>query len=98
MVTGQAIVNLGAVLGFLPVTGVPLPLISSGGSSLVVFLTMAGMLLSIAEGGGAGRVRASAVDAKAEPKTTTTEPSRRARADRSRRNRRPRRPGTRSRG
>jgi cell division protein FtsW len=100
MVTGQAIVNLGAVLGFLPVTGVPLPLISSGGSSLVVFLTMAGMLLSIAEGGGAGRVRATAADAKAEPKTTkaSSEPSRPARTDRSRRNRRPRRPGTRSRG
>ena len=60
MVTGQAIVNLGAVLGFLPLTGVPLPLISSGGSSLVVFMTMAGMLLSIAEAGGAGPVRATA--------------------------------------
>ena len=97
MVTGQAIVNLGAVLGFLPVTGVPLPLISSGGSSLVVFLTMAGMLLSIAEGGGAGRVRASPTKPKHETKTTTTDPGG-ARADRSRRNRRPRRPGTRSRG
>ena len=40
LVTGQAVVNLGAVLGFLPLTGVPLPLISSGGSSLVVFLTL----------------------------------------------------------
>jgi cell division protein FtsW len=54
LVTGQAIVNLGAVLGFLPLTGVPLPLISSGGSSLVVFLTMAGIMLNIAEGDRAG--------------------------------------------
>ena len=38
LVAGQAIVNFGAVLGFLPLTGVPLPLISSGGSSLVVML------------------------------------------------------------
>ena len=48
LVAGQAVVNLGAVLGFLPLTGVPLPLISSGGSSLVVFMTMAGILLNIA--------------------------------------------------
>ncbi len=68
MVTGQVIVNLGAVLGFLPLTGVPLPLISSGGSSLVVFMTMAGMLLSIAESGSVGAARVPAVDGKAEPK------------------------------
>jgi cell division protein FtsW len=99
MVTGQAIVNLGAVLGFLPLTGVPLPLISSGGSSLVVFMTMAGMLLSIAEGGGARPVRATAADAKpdakSEPKArkASTPASGRARPDRRRRNRRPRRAG-----
>jgi cell division protein FtsW len=51
LVTGQAVVNLGAVLGFLPLTGVPLPLISSGGSSLVVFLTLAGVLMNVAQGG-----------------------------------------------
>ena len=49
-VTGQAVVNLGAVLGFLPLTGVPLPLISSGGSSLIVFLTLIGTLLNVAKG------------------------------------------------
>ena len=41
--------NLGAVLGFLPLTGVPLPLISSGGSSLVVFMTLSGTLLNVAQ-------------------------------------------------
>jgi cell division protein FtsW len=50
LVTGQAVVNLGAVLGFLPLTGVPLPLISSGGSSLIVFLTLIGTLLNVAKG------------------------------------------------
>ena len=46
LVAGQAIVNLGAVLGFLPLTGVPLPLISSGGSSLVVMLAWSGCMLN----------------------------------------------------
>ena len=44
----QALVNIGAVTGVLPVTGVPLPLVSFGGSSLVVCLAAMGMLTSIA--------------------------------------------------
>lgn len=44
----QAAVNIGAVLGVLPVTGVPLPLVSYGGSSLVPTLVAIGMLLSLA--------------------------------------------------
>ena len=48
---GQAIVNFGAVLGFLPLTGVPLPLISSGGSSLVVMLSLVGVMLNVADTG-----------------------------------------------
>jgi cell division protein FtsW len=44
----QIVMNLGAVTGLLPVVGVPLPLISYGGSSLVVTLTCVGILLSIA--------------------------------------------------
>jgi cell division protein FtsW len=43
----QALVNLGAVTGLLPITGVPLPFISFGGSSLVVSLAAAGVLGSI---------------------------------------------------
>ncbi len=43
----QTIVNLGAVLGMLPVTGVPLPFVSYGGSSLVVFAASAGILVGI---------------------------------------------------
>lgn len=57
----QALVNLGAVTGLLPVTGVPLPLVSFGGSSLVVTLAAVGILLSIARSGPppvrAGRTR-----------------------------------------
>ena len=44
----QTIVNLGAVTGLLPITGVPLPLLSYGGSSLVVTLGAIGILLNIA--------------------------------------------------
>ena len=42
----QAALNIGAVLGLLPITGVPLPLVSYGGSSLVPILTGIGMLLA----------------------------------------------------
>ena len=38
LVCGQAAVNLGAVLGLAPLTGIPLPFVSYGGSSLVVAL------------------------------------------------------------
>jgi len=44
----QAVVNIGAVLGLLPITGVPLPLVSYGGSSLVPTLAAIGMLMSFA--------------------------------------------------
>jgi cell division protein FtsW len=44
----QAVVNIGAVLGLLPITGVPLPLISAGVSSLLATLAALGMLLSFA--------------------------------------------------
>src|SRR5581483_2294812 len=93
LVTGQAIVNFGAVLGLLPLTGVPLPLISSGGSSLVVMLAMVGVMLNIAETGGAGaRAGASSRDDEHPSKASTSATS--ARTDRSRRYGRPRRAGT----
>jgi cell division protein FtsW len=44
----QAIVNIGAVIGLLPVIGVPLPLVSYGGSSLMTTMFALGMLLSFA--------------------------------------------------
>jgi cell division protein FtsW len=46
--TVQAILNIGAVISLLPITGVPLPFVSFGGSSLVVNLAAVGMLLNIA--------------------------------------------------
>ncbi len=43
----QAFVNLGMNVGIMPVTGIPLPFVSSGGSSLVTFLMMIGIIQSI---------------------------------------------------
>lgn len=45
----QVVLNVGAVIGLLPVTGVPLPLISAGGSSLVVILFALGLVNSVAK-------------------------------------------------
>ena len=44
----QAFVNIGAVVGVLPITGVPLPFVSSGGSSLLFTMAAAGLLLNVA--------------------------------------------------
>ncbi len=43
----QSIINIGAVLGLLPVTGVPLPLVSYGGSSLIFTLAAIGVLMAV---------------------------------------------------
>ncbi|MCU1454967.1 MAG: FtsW [Acidimicrobiales bacterium] len=43
----QAIINIGAVIGILPITGVPLPFLSFGGSSLLVNLAATGLLLNV---------------------------------------------------
>ena len=43
----QTLVNLGVVVGLLPVTGLTLPFLSNGGSSLIVTLAMVGVLLSV---------------------------------------------------
>jgi cell division protein FtsW len=45
----QALVNVGAVLGILPITGVPLPLVSYGGSSLIPTLLAMGILMAFAK-------------------------------------------------
>jgi cell division protein FtsW len=44
----QAVINIGGVSGMLPVTGVPLPFISFGGSSLVIMMAAVGMVLNVA--------------------------------------------------
>ncbi len=51
---GQSIINIGVVSGALPTTGLPLPLFSHGGSSILSGIVMAGLLVRVArEAGGA---------------------------------------------
>jgi cell division protein FtsW len=49
-IVGQALVNIATVIGLLPITGVTLPLVSVGGSSLVSTLVALGILTAIARG------------------------------------------------
>ncbi len=51
MVVGQALVNISVVLGLLPTKGIPLPMVSYGGSSLVANLLGIGILLNISQHG-----------------------------------------------
>ncbi|MEU9334688.1 putative lipid II flippase FtsW [Streptomyces sp. NPDC048290] len=47
-ITAQAVINMGAVLGLLPIAGVPLPLFSYGGSALLSTMTAIGLLIAFA--------------------------------------------------
>ena len=46
-IVGQAVINIGAVVGLLPVTGIPLPFVSFGGTALVTTMFSAGVLSNI---------------------------------------------------
>src|SRR5439155_695531 len=52
-IVGQAVLNIGTVIGLLPVTGVPLPLVSFGGSSLVITMAAIGVLVNVTRHGRA---------------------------------------------
>jgi cell division protein FtsW len=47
-VVGQAVINIGAVVGLLPVTGIPLPFVSFGGSALITTMLASGILVNVA--------------------------------------------------
>ncbi|MGN7703104.1 putative lipid II flippase FtsW [Cellulosimicrobium sp. 22601] len=47
-IVGQAFINIGVVIGLLPVIGVPLPLVSAGGSALIMTMAALGVLISFA--------------------------------------------------
>ncbi len=61
LVTLQAVVNIGGVIGALPLTGVPLPFISYGRNSLIVMLVAIGLILSVGRS-AAGRPVSSPVE------------------------------------
>ena len=54
LVMVQAVINLCAVLGLAPLTGVPLPFVSYGNSNMLVMLAAVGLLLNVARGGSVG--------------------------------------------
>jgi cell division protein FtsW len=59
LVLVQAIINLFAVMGMAPLTGVPLPFVSYGNSSLMAMLFAVGLILNVARGGTAKAARTS---------------------------------------
>jgi cell division protein FtsW len=54
MIVAQAFINISVVLGLMPTKGLPLPLVSAGGSSLLINLLGMGMLLNISQHESAG--------------------------------------------
>jgi len=51
LITLQAFVNMAAISGFLPLTGVPLPFVSYGGTALIITLAMVGIMLNVSKTG-----------------------------------------------
>lgn len=79
LIVSQAILNVFAVLGLAPLTGVPLPFVSYGSSSLIVTLAAMGLLLNVASGGSA-HVRAVAPAQRRRSRAVSTAESDPARA------------------
>jgi len=46
-ITGQAFINIAAIVGLMPLTGIPLPFISFGGTAMMVLLAGLGIVLNI---------------------------------------------------
>jgi len=57
LIVAQALMNMAAVTGLMPITGIPLPLVSAGGSSLTLTLASIGLILAVSRHGGQSRVR-----------------------------------------
>lgn len=57
LIVVQALMNMAAVTGLMPITGIPLPLMSAGGSSLTLTLASIGLILAVSRYGGQARVR-----------------------------------------
>ena len=92
MILFQAVLNVFAVLGIAPVTGVPLPFVSYGASNLLVMLAGMGLLVNVA-GGGAANIRAVRSTRERKPRRSGRERTSEDR-DRGRRDRGTRRTGS----
>ncbi|MBP1948766.1 putative lipid II flippase FtsW [Virgibacillus litoralis] len=69
MIGIQAFINLGAISGILPITGVPLPFVSYGGSSLLVMMISMGIMNNIAKSNKLKEEQPVPVSTKEEPET-----------------------------
>lgn len=76
LVMVQATINLFAVLGLAPLTGVPLPLVSYGNSSLMATLFAVGLILAVARGRTAGAGKLRVVEGGRSPARKRSRPSR----------------------
>ena len=56
LLIGQSLLNIGVATGVLPTTGLPFPLLSYGGSSMISSLIAAGLLIRVAREGGEAKV------------------------------------------
>jgi cell division protein FtsW len=96
LILAQATINLFAVMGLAPLTGVPLPFVSYGNSSLLATLFAVGLILNVARGGTAATGKLRVVEGGRSPVRKRSKPSR-GKSAQSRSgsggNRRPRRAG-----
>jgi cell division protein FtsW len=96
LILAQATINLFAVMGLAPLTGVPLPFVSYGNSSLLATLFAVGLILNVARGGTAGAGKLRVVEGGRSPAAKRSKSSR-GKSAQSRSgsggNRRPRRAG-----
>ena len=96
LILAQATINLFAVMGLAPLTGVPLPFVSYGNSSLLATLFAIGLILNVARGGTAATGKLRVVEGGRSPARKRSKPSR-GKSAQSRSgsggNRRPRRAG-----
>ncbi len=99
LIVSQALLNVFAVLGLAPLTGVPLPFVSYGSSSLIVMLSCMGLLLNVASGGTAhvravSTPRRSSADARGRERARWDDEQEAEHRDRRRRDRGARGAGT----
>jgi cell division protein FtsW len=80
LIVVQAIINLFAVMGLAPLTGVPLPFVSYGNSSLLATLFAVGLILSVARGRTAGAGKLRVVEGGRSPAAKRSRSSRGARS------------------
>jgi len=63
-ISGQTLINIGGITRTIPLTGVPMPFLSYGGSSLIMVMAAVGVLLSVSRYSSGERVHVSGPSGK----------------------------------